>query len=317
MKALIYLFIVVSFAACFTVYPGTKSAPTNVFLDKYRSRVEPGSLLLNAGYHFSLEQTTTGACIYKIYFPETGQITDFITYTDKTLRTKSGKHIAWYDNGNKFKEGMNKNNQEEGFWQYYEHRSGKLSHAGNYVNGKREGSWKYLDTLGRLRSEYNYKNDLQHGVYHKYDSTGTLIETGEYREDQLIRQEKYRADDFADEGDILKKVEQLPTMQTCMTIQDSLKRKQCSDRTMLEYVYRNVRYPAIAREMGIEGMVVTSFVVEKDGSMTDIVISRGLCQSIKDECMRIVKNMPAWSPGTQNGRPVRVQFNLPIRFKLE
>ncbi len=319
MKTLFYLALVLLSAGCFTTHQSfqTQGTPKNVFLDKYRSRIEPGSLLLNAGYHYSLEQTANGAYVRKTYFPETGQMTHFITYTDKTLRTRSGKATEWFDNGHKYKEGSYKNDKPEGFWQYYNHRNGKLTQSGNYVNGAQEGVWKQVDSTGMLQSEYTYKNDKKHGIYKKYNKAGELIETGEYSEDELIRQEKLKSDEVANESGIMRQVEEMPIMKTCATLQDSAVRKQCSDRTMLEYVYRNIRYPAIAREHGIEGMVIASFVIERDGSIAEVEIPRGLCQSIKNECERIVKNMPAWHPGMHDGKPVRVFFNLPIRFKLE
>lgn len=318
MKTLFYLALLLLSAGCFSTYQTSQLQVTQkkVFMDKYQSRIEPGSLLLDAGYHYSLEQTASGAYIHKTYFPETGQMTHFITYTDKALRTKSGKAAEWFDNGNKYKEGIYKNDKPEGFWQFYHHRNGKLTQSGNYVNGAQEGIWKYVDSTGMLQSEYTYKNDKQHGIYKKYNKTGTLIETGEYSEGQLIRQEKFKTDDAASESDTTKYIEEMPIMKSCSTIQDSAERKQCSDRTMLEYVYRNIRYPAIARENGIEGMVIASFVIERDGSVTDVEIPRGLCQSIKNECERIVKNMPAWKPGKHDGKLVRVHFNLPIQFKL-
>ena len=94
-------------------------------------------------------------------------------------------------------------------------------------------------------------------------------------------------------------------------------KKQCADKKMLEYIYGNIKYPAIARENGVEGMVVVQFVIEKDGSITASKVARDIGAGCGDEALRIVNQMPKWNPGKQRGRAVRVQFNLPVRFKLE
>jgi protein TonB len=82
------------------------------------------------------------------------------------------------------------------------------------------------------------------------------------------------------------------------------------------FIARNVRYPPKARELGIEGKVYVVFVVEKDGSITNIKILRGVGQSCDEEAKRVVRLMPNFIPGKQNGRLVRVQYIIPINFKL-
>ena len=90
---------------------------------------------------------------------------------------------------------------------------------------------------------------------------------------------------------------------------------------MLEFIYGNIKYPAIARENGVEGMVVVTFVVEKDGTVTDARVVRDIGAQCGQEALRVVNLMNEksvkWVPGKQRGRAVRVQFNLPVRFKLE
>ncbi|MEM0994207.1 MAG: energy transducer TonB, partial [Bacteroidota bacterium] len=67
----------------------------------------------------------------------------------------------------------------------------------------------------------------------------------------------------------------------------------------------------------LEGMALVQFTVEKDGSMSDIEVLRGLCEAITMECLNAVENIPEWMPGKQAGEPVRVRFTLPIRYKLQ
>ena len=73
----------------------------------------------------------------------------------------------------------------------------------------------------------------------------------------------------------------------------------------------------MARESGINGRVFVTFVVETDGRVTDIKVLRGIGGGCDEEAVRVVKNMPKWDPGKQRGKPVRVQFNLPIKFTLQ
>lgn len=89
------------------------------------------------------------------------------------------------------------------------------------------------------------------------------------------------------------------------------------EKKMMEYVAKNVKYPQLAKEVGTQGRVFVSFVVEKDGSITNVTILRGIGSGCDEEAMRVVKSMPKWNPGLQCGRAVRVSCNLPINFKLQ
>ncbi len=117
--------------------------------------------------------------------------------------------------------------------------------------------------------------------------------------------------------EIFKIVEEMPAFPGCEDVADKDARKKCADEKMLQYVYKNIKYPPIARENGVEGMVVIQFVVEKNGEITGAKIVRDIGAQCGNEALRVVNKMPTWNPGKQRGRAVRVQFNLPVRFKLE
>jgi periplasmic protein TonB len=85
---------------------------------------------------------------------------------------------------------------------------------------------------------------------------------------------------------------------------------------MMNFIKKNMRYPASARRMGIDGTVYVSFVVGKDGAISDVKVLRGISADCDKEAVRVVTMMPPWKPGKQNGKPVFVRFNLPIKFKL-
>lgn len=84
-----------------------------------------------------------------------------------------------------------------------------------------------------------------------------------------------------------------------------------------KYLARNIKYPQQARETGTQGKVYLTFVVEKDGSITDIKILRDIGSGCGEEAIRVVKMMPKWTPAKQRGKTVRQQFNLPVNFTLQ
>lgn len=86
---------------------------------------------------------------------------------------------------------------------------------------------------------------------------------------------------------------------------------------LMEYVGKNVKYPQIARESGIKGRVFVSFVVEPDGSVSNVKVLRGIGGGCDEEAMRVVKAMPKWKPGKQRGKAVRVSYMLPVNFQLQ
>lgn len=82
------------------------------------------------------------------------------------------------------------------------------------------------------------------------------------------------------------------------------------------YFQENLKYPAAAKEKGIEGMVALSFIVRADGSVDDVAILRGIGGGCDEEALRIVKESGKWTPGKLDGKPVAVQMRLPVQFKL-
>lgn len=85
---------------------------------------------------------------------------------------------------------------------------------------------------------------------------------------------------------------------------------------MLQYLMKNIKYPEQAMKEGIQGRVTVRFIVEKDGSISDVKPILSVHPLLNKEAVRVVKSMPKWSPGKHNGKPVRVRFNLPVMFKL-
>jgi protein TonB len=88
-------------------------------------------------------------------------------------------------------------------------------------------------------------------------------------------------------------------------------------KAMYEFLSKNIHYPKSAVNAGITGKVFVKFVVEKDGSIADVQITKGIGFGCDEEAIRVIASMPKWSPGKQNGKNVRVYFNMPVTYNLD
>ena len=86
---------------------------------------------------------------------------------------------------------------------------------------------------------------------------------------------------------------------------------------LMSYLASNIKYPVVAQENGVQGRVIVSFVVERDGSISDVRVARSVDPSLDREAQRVVKSMPRWKPGKQNGSAVRVKYTVPVVFRLQ
>ena len=86
---------------------------------------------------------------------------------------------------------------------------------------------------------------------------------------------------------------------------------------LMAFLSKNIKYPVVAEENGVQGRVVVTFVVEKDGSITDVRVVKSVDPSLDKEAQRVVKSMPKWIPGKQNGSAVRVKYTVPVTFRLQ
>lgn len=122
-----------------------------------------------------------------------------------------------------------------------------------------------------------------------------------------------------EEPDFYQIVSYMPHFVGCEEETDKLKRKECSDEKIINYINEYVKYPIEARKEGIEGQVVVRFFVEKDGELTfeDKSILRNPGGGCGEEALRVIKTMPKWIPGKHEGKAVRVRFTLPVKFELE
>lgn len=85
---------------------------------------------------------------------------------------------------------------------------------------------------------------------------------------------------------------------------------------VMTYLAKNLKYPAVPQDLGIQGRVICQFVINKDGSIVDIQVVRSVDKHLDNEAIRVIKSMPNWKPGRMNGKPVRVKYTLPVNFRL-
>ena len=105
--------------------------------------------------------------------------------------------------------------------------------------------------------------------------------------------------------------------QQIFTVVEEMPKFPGGDAELLKFISKSIRYPVIAQENGIQGRVICSFVVNRDGSIVDAQVLRGVDPSLDKEELRVINSMPKWSPGKQRGKPVRVKYTVPITFRLQ
>ena len=133
----------------------------------------------------------------------------------------------------------------------------------------------------------------------------TDIDFAEFSEDVEIVQQVAVQEEVIEEDQPFVKVEQMPSFQGGDLM------------TFRNWVQSKVRYPQIAQENGISGRVLMSFVIEKDGTLTNIQVLQAPDRSLSDEAMRVLKQSPKWKPGKQRNQTVRVKYTLPVDFRIQ
>lgn len=307
---IISLIVVCLIYSCTPTINLSKYPTDKKYENKYKDQLDDGSTLVNSWYHYTVEKTSKGKYVYKQYYPTTKVMVNYVSYMGKEMIIKDGIYINWFDNGVKYEEGFYKNDKKSGQWKYYNFDTGKLEHYGPYVAGEKEGKWNTLDSLGQLKAEFEYKRNLKNGVYKYYNQLGEVEEEGIYKNGEI------KTLNYLSSERLKKKIEELPYMKTCKN-EDKDLQKDCSMKTLLTSIYKNIKYPPFAREMGIEGSALLRFMVNKNGEMKDIRVMRGICKEIEEECLKVVKLIPEWNPGTVDAKAVDVYYNLPVKFRLE
>lgn len=144
----------------------------------------------------------------------------------------------------------------------------------------------------------------------------TIIESSETDKDEIIEVEEVEIEEEEEDIDVpFAVIEDVPIFPGCEKM-DKNQLRNCFQEKMNKHILKNFRYPEVAQEMGIQGRVFVSFIIAKDGRITDIKM-RGPDKNLEKEAKRIISLLPQMIPGKQRGRPVRVPFSIPIIFRLQ
>lgn len=111
--------------------------------------------------------------------------------------------------------------------------------------------------------------------------------------------------------------EEEESAQQIFTVVEEMPKFPGGDAELLKFIAKSIKYPVIAQENGIQGRVICSFVVNRDGTVVDAEVLRGVDPSLDKEALRVISTMPKWTPGKQRGKPVRVKYTVPITFRLQ
>jgi len=143
----------------------------------------------------------------------------------------------------------------------------------------------------------------------------TVIESTETDQDEIVEIEEVEIEEEYEDVEVpFAVIEDVPIYPGCERVKKS-ERRSCFQEQINKHIRKNFRYPDIAQEMGIQGRVYVSFIINKDGTIGNIR-ERGPDKNLEKEAHRIISKLPRMTPGRQRGRPVRVPFSIPITFKL-
>lgn len=198
-------------------------------------------------------------------------------FNNPKAEEKNGHFVYYHENGQKSSEGEYLQGYKTGYWKGW-FPSGAPDNEGGYLKGNRNGIWKWYHENGQLSARETYKNDKLKG-FEFFDETGLQLPT---KEDQVSQKPEFP-------GGV-----------------DSL----------LNWLKINLNYPGEARLKGISGIVYVNFKVNKDGSIADLQIDNPVHPLLDNEAIRVVRNLPNWSPGKAHNRFIVVNYTIPIKFTL-
>ena len=187
-----------------------------------------------------------------------------------------------------------------GYFRFYD-KGWKLKCEGNYKNNKQDGLWKTYYYNKKIKWEINYSEGKYHGKLISYYPTGNKKREDNYEMDSLKSGEC-----FSETGENVDfyKFETMPKFPG-------------GDDSLMRYLMYNVKYPKVALKKEIEGQVLVNFVINIDGSIGEVKVKKSINPMLDEEAVRLVKLMPLWQAGMQDGKAVPVHFDLPINFVLE
>lgn len=290
------------------------------FKNRYVSSISANEELIDQRYQYVLSKKDD-KFIYRRFFPETFVLTLYEEYKSGKLNVWNGLYREYWDTGKPKSVGSYENGKRSKKWKFYDF-DGSILEEGEYNGGFREGVWLDYYSSGKVEAKYNYWKGELDGEQILYDTTGGIINALTYRNGKLVGERDHTlfgvykdSEKGSSEIYFATAHESLPLFSGCPNDLPYKEKKICAYQKLIQFLQSNLNYPSDAYQNGVMGVAEVSFEIEIDGSISNIRVLNGLCESITNELIRIVKMMPMWEPGTQDGKAVRVQFDLPVNFK--
>lgn len=247
------------------------------------------------------------------YFDKTWKKTSKSNATHYRLQSKEGSRIKilqYYSNDTLqmtgYAESIDPGKTDaffikNGFFKYYDEK-GIISRQGNYINNVQIDEWQTFYPDGKLYYTENYDS--------KGKETGKL--TVYYPDGKIKRTDNYSKGDFKN-GKCFTRSGNDTTWYPFLTMPEF----PGGDKVRNNFLAQNLNYPIYLAEKGIQGIVLVSFIIGSEGKIENIELVNKVYQQLDDEALRVVKMMPRWKPGTQDGKPYRVTMYMPITFKIQ
>ncbi len=294
MKPTYYLFI-----ACFFIFGLNQTiAQENPKIDTLY--YNEGNVLCFKEDAASYRVRTHGQPIaFKEYDAATQQLQFEGSYKDLQGTKKTGMFKGYHKNGQlKYSVSYEDNTPEGAYLSYFS--NGQKQLEGNYFQGNKKGTWKEYDSTGFLYAVDNFT---------KGNFTGESIT---YYPNGFIKRKETYLDGKLEVG----KCFTLAGNDTTYFPRFENPKFPGGEEELYKYLGKTIKYPPIARELGIQGKVILQFIVDKEGNLQELKVLNNPNQSLTDEALRVVKLMPAWTPGRSEGELVKVSFKLPVKFQL-
>jgi len=294
---------------CITDASGQQYSKTDIaFAKAHTYETSPGERVIKTWYHYVV--TRKGLkYVVRTFYPESGAVTSYFTYQDRDLKILDGPFALYSDDGLGNTQGTYKENVLHGSWKTQ--TSTQILEEGTYDMGHKIGEWKEYYTNGQLKSLFTFDAGEELGPYERYDTTGVVLDKG-----NSILGERYTSLPPAEFEARLGRdiIDDFPCFGECDPNLSIGERTRLSGMAVSKYIQDNIQSPAVVIQYGVQGRVNASVTIDEKGNVAHINIVNGLCQPIADECRRLINSMPAWRPGTKNGKPAEVNVLIPVAF---
>ena len=295
-----------------TISTIAKTTYTDSFPGKFKEYLEEGEQEIETTSYTMTSRKANGKYIMRKFLPDSKKMVLYAELSDPEFRTLDGVRKEWHVDGGLQNEVIYVNGQKHGSSKKYANDTVVVVEDETYVEGKLHGTSKLYSSSGFLYYTSEYKNGELDGLSISYDTAMQVERKKHYEKGKLIKTEVLIPD--APGYGI---VDKMPTLAEFAHIENDSIRLATSNKALLTYIYKNIKYPGYDRTHSLEGTVFLSYVIDEFGKLQQLRALRSPSSSMAEEAKRVVRLLPDWTPGYSGKKAIRVQYNLPIKFKLQ